>query len=1336
MNFQFFIIYPLNLKKMKKISFFLVAAALFAIGASAATKHVKPGTDSPVWAGKPDVYATIAEALAGATAGDEIWVAQGEYPVSAALTWKDGVNVYGGFVGNETDKAQRSRDALLTLVSRASGATRLLAATAALETPTTWSGFTFQNSTGGGVQMHANCILDNCVVRNNTRSGTGGGILADPNAAIAADIVIQNCRIINNQASGTNAGGGIYARAAGTSTGKFILRNSVIANNRGGNNGGGVSLTSIPYEVTNSTLVKNNRGGSWPGGALYSYGGRAVITNCLFWGNVDATGYGGARNDFFLESPGAGTTITKCILTQDITSGTGYSNGEVIQYQNASDITLSDNIITSNTDNDDVKFASPSATAGYAANSAANLNADWSILSNSIAIDAGAAIDGLSADIAGRARPKFASVDVGAYEYAAALDIAATENSATDYDAATMGDVIIRANDSEGTGQWSAAAAAVTDGVVKVVKTVAADKAYAIGFPFTVSSIDKPLASLKRYNGATNLFEDALSVEAGKGYLVSFAAAGDVTFTSAPNPSLLTSYPEAAATYKLVPALSLQNVASISGAAKYYSYDLAAATWGSAADGIAGGALKPFDAVIVSTATGDYYGEIGKGLANSKWAKVLVEGEERVTVTSPPTGFPDYLMGAPGDSFDLKFRVDEGYVPKAVTTKLGTDPTETPYALGAPEDGIYTVSVNPIADSLTITITTAKQQLDVALTAAAGVTISSPPGGSPYKVYYDSAFVLNFTVENHASYLPQVAVNSAPAVIPVGDDNGSYTVKLNNVKENQDISITLAAKKRVELIAGAGVTITKPAGGAATYEAPQGGSFTYAFSVRSGYDNPQVNGLPVAAGEYAFTVNSDSTLSITATTAKWKVTLDTGGINLAEPYPDGGYEVEHEQPLAIRFAVAGSKYPVVTPPKGVAYVLAQEQDAYTLTLPCVTGAANVALAVRDEVALPKGVVPVAEDVSSRGAGTAADVGTIFVINKGANNGNTYATHLKFDFGRLPLSALEQFPSVQLKLTTGWQAGDAAGAQWMVTETADTWSEVAPFQMNNSPAPVDTVATFTFGDIHPTTPTANVDIYLDLTSYLIAWLKAPERATDKTLSLRIFNTLQTAGGGEVDLKSKEDTNGDLGPKLIFGSVSTDIEDLTVGGASVYKAGQHTYTITDAVAGNKIPAVAYTLPASADERLIAASAVAYTPADTVIAAGQRNVATFTIAPIAALAGEGATHKYTVNFPLPMVIGAAETKTAAGYTSGSYSDIVFHVTDTSAAQLTVGPGPLTLGGVAKVVRTFEANRFYAVGFPFDVTPSATPAELFTYGGQQLQPARAIEKGKGYLIKFAEAG
>jgi hypothetical protein len=1326
---------------MKKVFLFLATAALLAAGAaSAATKYVKPGAGSAAWAGKADVYATIAAAISAAAEGDEIWVAQGSYSISATLTWKNGVSVYGGFAGNETDKAQRSMNALLTIIDGSGGGVRLLAASGALSTPTTWSGFTFQNSTGGGVQLHASCILDNCVVRNNTRADVGAGILADAGAdAIGADIVIQRCKIINNNTSGGGGGGGIRGRAAKTSTGKLVIKNCVIANNKSANDGGGVALTGIPYEMTSCTLAKNTRSGSWPGGALYSSGGKAVITSCLFWGNVDATGYGGARNDFFLETPAAGTKVTSCLITQEITSGTGYNSGEVIQHANASDITLSGNItLTSNTDNSQVKFAKPSSTVGYMANSADILNADWSILSGSAAIDAGADIAGITTDIAGRRRPKLTKADVGAYEYAASIDIAATGDSTTAYDATKMGDVVIRA-DSSGTGQWSAANTAVTDGVIKVVKVVEAGKVYAIGFPFKVSSVSRPFASLKSYNGATNELEDALAMEAGRGYLASFAAAGEVTFTSAPNPTLLTAYPEASATYKLAPALSLKNEASISGAAKYYSYSIATSTWGSAENAIAGGALKPFDAVIVSTDTGSYYATIGTGLPDAKLAAVAVAGEGHVTVTAPAKGFPTYKMGLPGGSFDLKFRVDEGYALDSVSIKTGTNPAELRYSPAAPVAGEYTVSINPVTDSVTITIATKKQELDVTVTAPTGVTITSPSAGaSPYKVYYDSAFALSFTVDSSAKYLPQVTVGADTTAVVPPVENGEYVVRLPNVKANQAIAISLAAKKTVTLTAGAEITITKPSGGAGAYSAPAGSHFTYAFAVQYGY-NVKVNGADAAAGEYTFALNNDTSIAVTATAKKWTVTLDTtgamGSIALVNgAYPAGGYEVEHGQALAIRFSAANGKYPAVTPPKGVAYVLTKAQDVYTLALPYVANDMTLGLKVQQNVALPKGVVPVAEDVSGKGNGAATNSSPIFVINKGANNGNTYATHLKFDFSHLPLDTLARFVSMQLQLNTGWQANDAKGAQWMVTETADTWSETAPFTISNSPAPVDTIGTFTFGDIHPASPAADVNIYLDLTRYLKAWLAAPERSTDKTLSLRIYNMLQTNSGGEVDLKSKEAT-GDVGPKLIFGSVNTALSSLTVNGAEVLQANTYAYTspLSHNMIGSKMPTITYAL--AEPSSYVVASPVAYTTADSTITAGQRNAGTFTVAPVAALEGEGAKISYSVAFPLPMEIGATETKYLADYASGGYNDIVFRATDASSGQLVL-PAPLTVSGVVKVVRTVEANRFYAVGFPFGATVSPAPSELKRYDGKQLQNTTAIEKGKGYLIKFAAAG
>ncbi len=74
-----------------------------------------------------NAYNNVDTALQAATAGDQIWVAEGVYiptirldpvdPKSASFALKNGVAVYGGFAGNETELAQRDWVKNITILS-------------------------------------------------------------------------------------------------------------------------------------------------------------------------------------------------------------------------------------------------------------------------------------------------------------------------------------------------------------------------------------------------------------------------------------------------------------------------------------------------------------------------------------------------------------------------------------------------------------------------------------------------------------------------------------------------------------------------------------------------------------------------------------------------------------------------------------------------------------------------------------------------------------------------------------------------------------------------------------------------------------------------------------------------------------------------------------------------------------------------------------------------------------------------------------------------------------------------------------------------------------------
>jgi len=92
----------------------LLAAATL-ITAHAKTIYVTPdgddtANDGESWAA---AYQTVTKAIAAATvdSGDEIWIVAGTHKEGVALTMKNGVGIYSGFVGTETAKSGRELSA-------------------------------------------------------------------------------------------------------------------------------------------------------------------------------------------------------------------------------------------------------------------------------------------------------------------------------------------------------------------------------------------------------------------------------------------------------------------------------------------------------------------------------------------------------------------------------------------------------------------------------------------------------------------------------------------------------------------------------------------------------------------------------------------------------------------------------------------------------------------------------------------------------------------------------------------------------------------------------------------------------------------------------------------------------------------------------------------------------------------------------------------------------------------------------------------------------------------------------------------------------------------------
>jgi hypothetical protein len=262
---------------------------------------------------------TLQTALTGAVSDDEIWAAAGTHKPTtmdtdrnATFQLKDGMALYGGFAGTESNRIDRNPQTNVTILSgdidnndsqmpvitdltTVTGNTTNSYHVVTGATGVTLDGFIitagnangddiFTSGSGGGMYntYSATSILTDVIFSGNSAIGNGGGMFN----TIDANPTLTDVTFSNNAAA--ECGGGMYNEVNSS-----LLTNVTFSNNTA-NGGGGM----CNYYGSNPTLMdvtfSGNSATSDGGGMLNDYG-TPTLTNVTFSGNTAEDG-GGMAN--------------------------------------------------------------------------------------------------------------------------------------------------------------------------------------------------------------------------------------------------------------------------------------------------------------------------------------------------------------------------------------------------------------------------------------------------------------------------------------------------------------------------------------------------------------------------------------------------------------------------------------------------------------------------------------------------------------------------------------------------------------------------------------------------------------------------------------------------------------------------------------------------------------------------------------------------------------------------------------------------------------------------------------------------------------------------------
>ena len=258
---------------------------------AASILHVKPVAtgmgDCSSWANACNLQA----ALAFPSFGDQIWVEAGTYTPApsdrtGSFILSNGVAIYGGFAGTETQLTQRNPSPNVTILSGDLSGNDI--------------GFTNNGENSYhvvvGTNLNSSAKLDGFTIRGGNANGdsfSGGGMSNSNSSPTLSNLIFSNN-------SADSQGGGIFNHNSSPT-----LTNVTFIGNTAGDGGGIFNDNSNPT-LTNVTVSGNS---AFNGGGIANLGvSNPTLTNVTFSGNSASTG-GGIYND------GAGATLTNATFS-------------------------------------------------------------------------------------------------------------------------------------------------------------------------------------------------------------------------------------------------------------------------------------------------------------------------------------------------------------------------------------------------------------------------------------------------------------------------------------------------------------------------------------------------------------------------------------------------------------------------------------------------------------------------------------------------------------------------------------------------------------------------------------------------------------------------------------------------------------------------------------------------------------------------------------------------------------------------------------------------------------------------------------------------------------